>query len=537
MTPRSAVLALSLLPALAACRAPGGDRDLSARLAKFAPVEIRADDSKLPASEREALAHLVAAAQYMQAIFLRQAWEGNVAWDRELEGDAKELFRIHVGAWDRTDEEPFVGDLPRPEGAGYYPPDMTKEEFEAWIAAHPEDADAFRGLFTVIRRTAGGLEAIPYSKYYAEWLKPAAEHLRAAAAATKNESLRTFLLSRAEAFGTDDYYRSDMDWMDLDSLVEITIGPYETYEDRLFGYKAAFEAFVTLKDPAESERLSVYKNQLPAMEANLPIPDAMKNPNRGTDSPIGVVDVVYTGGDTRAGVQTIAYNLPNDERVREAKGSKKVLLRNVIMAKYEGILKPIAAELLRADQVGLVSAWAFSNHTLFHELSHGLGPGRITVDGRETEVRLELKELYSPLEEAKADIMGQYNLLFMMKKGIVPAERKQTVFVTWLASLFRSIRFGTEEAHGKANAIQFNYMLEKGAITRDADGKYAIDFERFPSATRDLVHEICVLQANGDYEGTERFFEHYAELSETMRADLQRLEHIPVDIRPMYEAD
>ena len=512
--------------------------DLERRAACFAPVKIETDLSQLNESQQRVLRELVESARRMTPIFLRQAWHENMEVGPTLTGAQADLFLIHAGLWDRLDGEPFVGDTPRPETAGFYPHDMTHGELEAFLDSHPEQRAAVEGLFTMIVRDGESLKAVPYSEFFAHHLRPAATHLLVAATITDNKSLRRFLESRAAAFLSDDYYQSDIDWMDLDSQVEITIGPYETYEDRMFGYKAAFEAFVTVADRAESERLALYKSELPAMEANLPIPEEMKNPNRGTESPIRVVDVVYASGDTRAGVQTIAFNLPNDERVREEKGSKKVLLRNVIKAKYDGILGPIAELMVHPDQVKLVSADSFTNHTLFHEMSHGLGPGRIQVDGRDTEVRLELKDLYSPLEEAKADIMGVYNQLFMIEKGLMPDSIKQNLFPTWLAGLFRSIRFGAEEAHGKANLIQFNYMLKRGAVVRDPDsGLYQILFDEFEAGTRDLVREICVLQAKGDYEGTLEFFQTYGELGEELEDDLRRLEAIPVDIRPIYAPD
>ena len=307
--------------------------------------------------------------------------------------------------------------MPHPEGAGFYPVDMTKEEFNAWIEAYPNQKDAFTSLHTVIQRQGEALIATPYSEAYGEWLGPAAEHLRGAAEKTSNSSLETFLNLRADAFSSDDYYESDMAWMDLASPVEVTIGPYEVYEDALFGYKAAFEAFVTVDIPAESAALSRYKEMLPSLERNLPIENRYKNLERGTESPIRVVDVVFVGGDSKAGVQTLAFNLPNDEKVREAKGSKKVMLRNVLRAKFEKILTPIAERVLVPEDADRIAFEAFFNESLHHELSHGLGPGKITIDGRETEVRLELKDLYSVMEEAKADVMGIFNILALIEKS------------------------------------------------------------------------------------------------------------------------
>ncbi len=517
--------------------------DVAERLKQFAPVAITADIAFLPENEQKAVHKLIEASRYMDEIFLRQVWENNPAYREALRSRRDDLgkaayryFLIHFGPWDRLKEsEPFVGTMPKPKGAGYYPEDMTKEEFEQYLEAHPEQADALKGLYTIVRRSGDSLRAIPYSQAYREWLEPAAKLMREAAELTQNASLRDFLLKRADAFFSDDYYESDLAWMDLDSPVEITIGPYEVYEDALFGYKAAFESFVTIADPEESAKLAKYKSLLPAMEENLPIPDHLKNRNRGTESPIRVVDVVFTAGDTKAGVQTIAFNLPNDERVREEKGSKKVLLRNVIQAKYEKILKPIAERFVDADQLPYLSAEAFTNEVLFHELSHGLGPGKIVVNGRKTEVRLELKDLYSASEEAKADVMGVYNLFYMMQEGVIPKDLHKKVAVTYLAGLFRSIRFGIEEAHGKGVALQLNYLLEKGAIAFDeTSGKFRVDFDRFDRGIRDLVSDLCVLQAYGDYDGTKAMFDKYAHVPDFLAAKLADMADIPVDIVPKY---
>jgi hypothetical protein len=388
----------------------------------------------------------------------------------------------------------------------------------------------------VIRRREGGLEAVPYSREYREWLEPAAELLRRAASATRNESLARFLSLRAEAFGSDDYFESDVAWMDLDAPVEVTIGPYEVYEDQLFGYKAAFEAFVTVALPEESAKLERFKERLPWLERNLPIPEEHKNLARGTESPIRVVDEVYVGGDAKAGVQTIAFNLPNDERVREEKGSKKVLLRNIMRAKYDRILVPIAERVLAPADRERVSFQAYLDEVLHHELSHGLGPGKITVDGRETEVRLELKDLYSTLEEAKADVMGIYDILALIEEGEMPAELRETLEPTYVAGLFRSARFGVHEAHGQGVVAQFNYLMEKGALAVDEEGRFRTVPAKFPEAIRSLLREMLMLQARGDYAGTERFLAEYGEPGEELLAALEKLEDLPVDIRPIYTA-
>jgi hypothetical protein len=555
----AAIAALCLAPAVRAAetKAPspkkatagGGPRivsDVEKRLVQFAPIPMNADTSALSAEDRKVLDKLVEAGKLMNEIFLRQAWTGNPALREELKSykgphaeAARQYFALNFGPWDRLAErQPFIGDKPHPPGAGHYPEDMRKEDFEGWIAKHPGDKEAFLSTVTEIRRGPdGGLTAVPYSREYAEWLKPAARLLREAAALTKNDSLRKFLELRAKAFETDDYYESDVAWMDLDAPVEVTIGPYETYEDELFGYKAAFEAFVTVNLPKESAALARYKERLPWLERNLPIPDEHKNLNRGAESPIRVVDTVYSSGETRAGVQTIAFNLPNDERVREAKGSKKVLLHNTMRAKYEKILLPIAARVLDPAQVKDVSFEAYFNEVLHHELSHGLGPGKITVNGRKTEARLELKDLYGTLEEAKADVMGVYNILALIEQKEMPAALRHSLEPTYVAGLFRAARFGVDEAHGQGVVAQFTYLQQKGALQVDSQGRVHAVSEKFPGAIKDLLHDMLMLQATGDYEGTKRFLDTYGKPPQALRDAIARLKDLPVDIRPVYAAE
>jgi len=527
----------------------GGPRiapDVEKRVAQFARVPLSADLSALKAEDRKVLDKLVDAAKLMDEIFLRQAWTGNPEMRQWLAGyrgehadAARQYFAINFGPWDRLAErQPFIGDKPHPLGAGHYPEDMTKQEFEGWLAKHPGDKETFTSTVTEIRRGKDrGLVAVPYSREYAAWLEPAAKLLREAAALTSNASLKQFLGLRAAAFESDDYYASDVAWMDLDAPVEATIGPYETYEDELLGYKAAFEAFVTVNLPKESAALARYKEQLPWLERNLPIPDEHKNLHRGTESPIRVVDTVYTSGETRAGVQTSAFNLPNDERVREAKGSKKVLLHNTMRAKYDRILVPIAGRVLDPAQVKDVSFDAYFNEVLHHELSHGLGPGTITVNGRKTEVRLELKELYSTLEEAKADVMGIYNILALIGRKEMPAELRRSLEPTYVAGLFRAARFGVDEAHGQGVVAQFNYLQRKGALEIDGNGRVRAVSEKFPGAVRDLLHDMLMLQATGDYAGTKRFLETYGKATQPIRNAIARLADLPVDIRPLYAVE
>ncbi len=516
--------------------------DLSERLDAYVPTELKPDISHLDGIQSQVLDKLVAASKIMNEIFQIQATPCRQAMLTRLGGlpeGQREIvaryFRINMGPWDRRFHfKPFVGGWEHPEGANFYPLDLT----EAEKGVIGQAGSGFDGLFTMVRRDdAGELVAIAYSSFFRTRLEKAAGLLKEAAALTTNASLKAFLAARADAFLNDDYYESDMLWMDLDSDVEITIGPYETYEDGLFGYKASFESFVTVTDPVESQRLAKFKDELPWLESRLPIPDQDKNPNRGSESPIRVVDEVYSAGDTRSAVQTIAFNLPNDERVREAKGSKKVLLRNVMKAKFDQILVPIAQELVAPDQLDDLTAESFFLHTLWHEMSHGLGPGKIVKDGRQTEVRLELKETYSTLEEAKADAMGEWDIFVLARAGrdYFPAEIYNQQAATYLAGLFRSVRFGVGEAHGQANAIQFNYLMEKKAISVDpTSGRFSIDVPVFEQAIEDLVSDICVIQARGDYEASVAFISTYGGLRPVLSAALAKLAGIPVDIEPIF---
>ena len=535
--------------------------EIKKRQKRFAPVKITWDKSLLNEKEVELVKTLVRAARVMDHIFWMQASPDGLEWRKKLakrrDLDSRALFHylmVNYGIYDRlSDNEPFIGDQPRPAGAGYYPVDITKEEFEKWLADHPDDAKTFKSQFTVIRRQGDKLVAQPYSQAYARELQAAHRLLLQAAGQAENESLKKYLTSRAEAFLSDDYYQSDMDWMDLDSRIEVTIGPYEVYEDHLFGYKAAFEAFITAKDPEATARLATFADWLDKLEKNLPIPDGHKNFKRGAGSPMPVVDVIFTAGDTRAGVQTIAFNLPNDERVREQKGSKKVLLRNIGKAKFHRILKPIAGRVLRENRLPFLHEESYFNHTLLHEISHALGPGTIIIDGKKTTVNLTLQELYSALEEAKADTLGLYNALFLIDKEVVKLpsldaegasipdklmtkeEAKTAVLATFLAGIFRSTRFGVHEAHGKANLLIFNYLTKAGGFVWDSQGRVDFDFEKAPGAISALATELLMIQAKGDYEAGKAFIATYGEVSKEMRKALERLNDVPVDIEPVYD--
>lgn len=522
--------------------AVAADREtLEALRAKFARIEMTPDVSFLTSEEREVVNLLNQVGERMDAIYLRQRQEGNPQIREEIAASSHpdrelvlDLFDLHFGVFD-AEEHAFWGDKTKPAGAGFYPEDMTKEEFEAWIAAHPQDKAAFESPYTVIRRKDGGLVAIPYSEYYRDQLEPAAELMREAAAKTGNASLKKFLTMRAESFLSDDYFESEMAWMDLDGPIEAAIGPYETYTDGLMGLKTAFEAFITIKNPQKSGALAKYKDFLRDMEANLPVEDRYKNFRRGFESPIAVVDQVHGGGDNVPGIQTIAFNLPNDERVREAKGAKKVLLDNVMGAKFAMILRPMAEKVLVPEQASMVMKEHMAGQTLFHELSHSLGPGVIVKNGVETTVTAELKELYSPLEEGKADVMGAYNVLYMMERGELPAAEKENFLATYFVGLFRAMRFGMAEAHGKGAAFQYAYFRRIGAAGWDeAQGRFRLDFAKLEQGISDLTRDVVVLQGNGEYAAVKAFLETTAVQDGDARSIVATMGDLPVDIQPVY---
>ena len=508
---------------------------------RLATVQMTADTSYLTGEEKQVVNLLIQAADLMNPIYLRQVSADNPRIREEIakSGDKAMLdrFDTFMGPWDEVDaDKPFYGDAPRPVGAGFYPAGLTKVEFDDYLAKHPDEAKALTDPYTVVKRQGDKLVAVPYSQEYKQWLEPAAQKLEQAAAITTNPSLKKFLTLRAKAFRTDDYFESELAWMDLkDTPIEMVIGPYETYTDSLYGAKTAFEAYVVLRNPKESSALDIYKSHLREMEANLPVEEQFKNFKRGFESPISVGDVIRIGGDANHGIQTVAFNLPNDERVREAKGAKKVILQNVLGAKYDMILKPMAPLVLAPEDAANVNKRYMYMETLFHELSHSLGPGSITVNGQKTTVDKALKDVGSGFEEAKADVMGAYNVLFMMDKGVIPAAEKPQLRAAYVAQMFRGMRFGDTDAHGKGAAMQYRYLRDKGGIVWDAQAKrFRIDPAKLDAGIRDLVGDIVRLQATGDYNGTKAFLAKWAVIDAEAKNVTGTMGHIPVDIRPVY---
>jgi hypothetical protein len=531
--------------------------ELEKMQARYAPTELKVDTTHLSAGDKKALVKLIEAARVLDPLFMQQLWDGNLDLYSRLKKDATPLGRARLkyfwqnkGPWSDLDgHTAFVPGVPdrKPLGANFYPTDMTKEEFERWSESlSKEDKDKATGFYSVIRRDASKkLTIVPYSKEYKDDLTKAAGLLRQAATLTDNATLKNFLTARADSFLSDDYYRSDVAWMDLDAPLDITIGPYETYNDELLGYKAAFEAYVNLRDDKETQKLGVFSQHLQEIENNLPEDPKFRNPKLGALSPIRVVNEVFAGGDGQHGIMTAAYNLPNDDRVVAEKGSKRVMLRNVQEAKFNKVLLPIAARVLSAaDQKDVSFDWFFT-HILAHELTHGLGPHQIKIGDRATNPRLELKELFSAIEEAKADVTGLFALQYMIDhadamkleqvldvKDKAAAERK--LYNTYLASSFRTLRFGIHEAHGKGMAIQMNWFLDQGGFVVKPDGTFAVDMSKIKDAVASLDREFLTLEATGDYAGAKKLLTEMANLRPPVQKAIDGLASLPTDIEPRF---
>jgi hypothetical protein len=541
--------------------------ELNRMAARFAPAPLDVDLSALSAGDKKALARLVEAGHVIDHLFMQQFWSGNLALYQKLQQDKTPLgqarlhyFWINKGPWSEIDEHKvFLPGAPakKPAGANFYPEDMTKEEFEDWVKMlSPEQKDQAEGFFTVVRRdarrdaardasrdTTKTLKVVPYSVEYKADLDRAAKLLNEAAALTDNASLKKFLATRAAAFSSNDYFESDMAWMDLDAPVDVTIGPYETYNDEIFGYKAGFEAYINVRDNKESAKLAFLGEHLQEIENNLPEDPQYRVTKLGAAAPIRVVNEVFAAGDGSHGVQTAAYNLPNDDKVVQQKGSKRVMLKNIQEAKFRSTLQPISKVVLQPAAQQDLSFELFFTHIVAHELTHGLGPHQIKIGGRDTNPRLELKELYSAIEEAKADVTGLFALQHLMTLAAAgkiqaplphgpDAERK--LYTTYLASAFRTLRFGLQDSHAKGMAVQFNYFLDKGAFVANADGTFSVDLSKIKDAVAGLDHELLTLEATGDYAGAKKLMSEKMMLRPEVQSALERLKSVPTDIEPKF---
>ncbi len=547
MKTRLSVLSVSALLVLGACGKQPAEAPASAeapavttltesqryaeqRVGIYAPFKLTTDISGFSPAKREMVKVLIEAATIMDDLFWRQAWGDKAALLDSLDHEpSRRMAEMNYGPWDRlAGDRPFVDGVgEKPLGVTFYPEDMTKEEFEA------ADLEGKDSLYTILKRDENGaLKVVPYSQAFAPELTRAAELLNQAAELAEDPGFANYLRLRSQALLSDDYMASDMAWMDMKSnTVDLVYGPIESYEDKLFGYKASFEAYVLIKDVAWSERLARYASFLPELQAGLPVPDAYKAEEPGTDSDLNAYDVVYYAGDCNAGSKTIAINLPNDETVQLAKGTRRVQLKNAMRAKFDNILAPIADELIAADQRHHVVFDAFFANTMFHEVAHGLGI-KNTLTGKGL-VRTALRDLASAMEEGKADVLGLYMIKSLYEKGEIKEGELMDYYVTFVAGIFRSVRFGASSAHGRANMVRFNYFQDRGAFKRDEQtGRYSVDKDAMDQAIAGLSGLILTLQGDGDYEGVTAMMEELEMIRPSLQSDLDRLTdaNIPVDI-------
>lgn len=537
---------------------PASVAELNAMAKRFAPVELRADTSRLSSGDRAAIVKLIEAAKIVDTLQLRQRWVHNEALWAALQKDNSPLgkarqdyFWLNKGPWSIIDGNrsfmpaEYAGiNIParKPDAANFYPAGARKETLEAWMSSLPaKEREAAQWYFTVIRSSPDGkFRTVKYSDEYKPELQQLAKLLREAASHTDNASLKKFLNLRADAFLSNDYLASDFAWMDLDSPVDITIGPYETYNDELFGYKAAFEAYVSVRDPKETQKLNFFGKHMQELEDNLPLDKQYKNPKVGAMAPMLVVNQVYGAGDGNMGVQTAAYNLPNDERIIRERGSKRVMLKNIQEAKFESTLKPITKLVLRPEDQKDLDFDSFFTHILAHEITHGLGPHVTRRNGKESTPRQDLKETYSTIEEAKADVTGLWALAYMMEKGQLKdtlgqgelAERK--LYNTFLASCFRTLHFGLTDSHARGMAIQVNYLLDKGAFVSHGDGTFSVDFKKIKQAVIDLDREFLTIEATGDYTRAKSMMARYVVIRPDVQKALDKMKTVPNDIRPAF---
>jgi len=508
---------------------PASPEHVAQRLGTFAPFTLTSDISHLSAKEKQILSILFDVADIMDGLFWQQAMGPKDAFLARIQDEtARKFALVNYGPWDRLDgNKSFIAEVgPKPEGANFYPVDMTKEEFEAFNDPNK------KSLYTIIRRNEDGtLRSIWYHQAFETQLKKAAVLIKQAASLAEDAGLKKYLELRADALLTSQYQASDFAWMEMRSSdIDFVVGPIENYEDALFGYKAAFESYILIKDPVWSARLVKYAAMLPNLQRGLPVKDEYKTEIPGADADLNAYDVVYYAGDCNAGSKTIAINLPNDEEVQLKKGSRKLQLKNAMLAKFDKIMIPIADLLIDPSQRNNVTFNAFFENTMFHEVAHAMGVKNTIND--KGPARTALKEMYSSIEEGKADIMGLYLVTKLYEMGELTEGQVMDNYVTFFAGTFRSVRFGAASAHGKSNMMRFNFFREEGAFTRNTNGTFTVDFEKTKAAMEKLVQKIVYIQGDGDYEAAKQWVETEGVVKPDLQADLERINaaNIPVDV-------
>jgi len=518
--------------------------DLEQRLARFQQVQMPFHSSRLTAREQQMIAKLVSACRYLDAIYWRQLDPKGLELYQSLEKDtdlkAVELRRylwINGSRFDLLDgNKPFVGAEPDPPGRGFYPPGLTREQFEQYVKEHPEKRANLYSPTTIVRRHGTELEGWPYHIAYRSFLEPAAADLRAAADLSADPAFANYLRLRADALLTDDYVKSDVAWLELKRPnFDLIFAPYESYDDALLGVKATYGASVLIRDEVESRKMEAFQKYVPDIQDALPVPERDRPSKHGLETPMEVVDVPFRAADLGHGYQTVADNLPNDPELHASNGSKKLFFKNFMDARVNYVILPLAKHMMPESQAVRASAEGYLLGTVMHEICHGLGPDFAhNASGEKIDIREAIGPAYSGLEEAKADVVGMFSLKWLVDHGVLPKEKLPEYYASYVAGNLRTLRFGAAESHGQAEMMEFNYYLEHGAIKRDASGVYSVDFEKMPGQIENLAKELLEMEATGDRARTEAWFKKYDVVPPELQESLDRAKDVPVDVDPIF---
>ena len=519
------------------------NENIASQLLKFREVQMPAATAGLTAREKQLVSKLIEASRLLESIYWRQSdraglelYNGLAGCTAKPDRDIRRFLRINGSRYDLLAEnKPFIGKDPYPPGRESYPKGITQKEIEDYVAAHPEKRAEIYNPLTVVKRRGSDFVGVPYHIEYQEWLVPAAKALRDAAALSDDKAFANYLRLRADALLSDDYYASDIAWVDLENpKFDVIFAPYETYLDDLLGVKTSYGAAVLIRNEPESRKLAKFAQYVPDIQQALPLAAEDKPSKAGRKAPMEVMDTPFRAGDLRHGYQAVADNLPNDPRIHEEKGSKRIFFKNFMDARVKYVVLPIAQLMMREDQARMASMDGYLSMVVMHEISHGIGPAYARTANGRVEITEAIGPLQSALEEAKADVVGMFALEWLMNRGALPRSRSNDYYASYVAGIFRTVRFGVAEAHGRGQMMQFNYLAEQHAINRDAtSGRYVIDFARMPAAIASLAKELLEIEATGDRPRGERWFEKYDKMPESLRAALAKTSSVPVDFEPI----